>query len=131
MLHGSRHGLELLGVFPTSFYGVAAFRERIILAGGKTGVWELKGNQAEMTQKKLERFKVLMNSMTEKELENPKLVKRSRIQRIAAGAGADVQEIRELLAYYNKSRKMMSTLGGNRRMQKQLMRQIERGDLNL
>ena len=91
----------------------------------------MKGNQAEMTQKKLERFKVLMNSMTEKELENPKLVKRSRIQRIAAGAGADVQEIRELLAYYNKSRKMMSTLGGNRRMQKQLMRQIERGDLNL
>jgi len=91
----------------------------------------MKGNQAEMTQKKLERFKVLMNSMTEKELENPKLVKRSRIQRIAAGAGADVQEIRELLAYYNKSRKMMSTLGGNRRMQKQLMRQIERGDLKL
>ncbi|MDP7589988.1 MAG: signal recognition particle protein Srp19, partial [Candidatus Poseidoniia archaeon] len=91
----------------------------------------MKGNQAEMTQKKLERFKVLMNSMTEKELENPKLVKRSRIQRIAAGAGADVQEIRELLAYYNKSRKMMSSLGGNRRMQKQLMRQIERGDLKL
>jgi len=91
----------------------------------------MKGNQAEATQGKLERFKVLMNSMTQQEMENPKLIKRSRLQRIAAGAGADVQEVRELLAYYNKSRKMMSSLGGNRRMQKQLMRQMERGELNL
>ncbi|MCS5525120.1 MAG: signal recognition particle protein Srp54 [Candidatus Poseidoniia archaeon] len=91
----------------------------------------MKGNQAEATQEKLERFKVLMNSMTQQEMENPKLIKRSRLQRIAAGAGADVQEVRELLAYYNKSRKMMSSLGGNRRMQKQLMRQMERGELNL
>jgi len=91
----------------------------------------MKGNQAEVTQKKLERFKVLMNSMTQQEMENPKLIKRSRLQRIAAGAGADVQEVRELLAYYNKSRKMMSSLGGNRRMQKQLMRQMERGELKL
>ncbi len=91
----------------------------------------MKGNQADVTQKKLERFKVLMNSMTPEEMENPKLIKRSRLQRIAAGAGADVQEVRELLAYYNKSRKMMSSLGGNRRMQKQLMRQMERGELKL
>ena len=91
----------------------------------------MKGNQAEATQEKLERFKVLMNSMTQQEMENPKLIKRSRLQRIAAGAGADVQEVRELLAYYNKSRKMMSSLGGNRRMQKQLMRQMERGELKL
>lgn len=91
----------------------------------------MKGNQAEATQEKLERFKILMNSMTPEEMENPKLIKRSRLQRIAAGAGADVQEVRELLAYYNKSRKMMSSLGGNRRMQKQLMRQMERGELNL
>jgi len=91
----------------------------------------MKGNQADVTQKKLERFKVLMNSMTQQEMENPKLIKRTRLQRIAAGAGADVQEVRELLAYYNKSRKMMSSLGGNRRMQKQLMRQMERGELNL
>jgi signal recognition particle subunit SRP54 len=91
----------------------------------------MKGNQAEATQEKLERFKVLMNSMTQQEMENPKLIKRTRLQRIAAGAGADVQEVRELLAYYNKSRKMMSSLGGNRRMQKQLMRQMERGELKL
>jgi len=91
----------------------------------------MKGNQADVTQKKLERFKVLMNSMTQQEMENPKLIKRTRLQRIAAGAGADVQEVRELLAYYNKSRKMMSSLGGNRRMQKQLMRQMERGELKL
>mgnify|MGYP003312335416 CR=1 FL=1 len=38
---------------------------------------------------RLEKFKVLMNSMTKEELENPKIIKRSRINRIATGSGSD------------------------------------------
>ena len=48
ILHGSQHGLEVLGEFPTSFYGISLFQDRLILAAGLGGVWELKGNQAEM-----------------------------------------------------------------------------------
>ena len=80
---------------------------------------------------RLEKFKVLMNSMTKEELENPKLIKRSRINRIAKGSGSDPQEIRELLKQYNQSRKMMSNLGGNRRMQQRMMKQFGKGDLKL
>ena len=91
----------------------------------------MKKGQAEETQKRLEKFNVLMNSMTKEELENPKLIKRSRIERIALGSGSDPQEIRELLKQYNQSRKMMSNLGGNRRMQQRMMKQFGKGDLKL
>ena len=91
----------------------------------------MKKGQAEETQERLEKFKVLMNSMTKEELENPKIIKRSRINRIAKGSGSDPQEIRELLKQYNQSRKMMSNLGGNRRMQQRMMKQFGKGDLKL
>ena len=91
----------------------------------------MKKGQAEETQKRLEKFKVLMNSMTKEELEDPKIIKRSRINRIAKGSGSDPLEIRELLKQYNQSRKMMSNLGGNRRMQQRMMKQFGKGDLKL
>ena len=91
----------------------------------------MKKGQVEETQNKLEKFKVLMNSMTKEELENPKIIKRSRINRIAKGSGSDPQEIRDLLKQYNQSRKMMSNLGGNRRMQQRMMKQFGKGDLKI
>ncbi len=91
----------------------------------------MKKGQAEETQKRLEKYKVLMNSMTKEELENPKIIKRSRIERIARGSGSDPQYIRELLKQYNQSRKMMSNLGGNRRMKQKMMKQFGKGDLKL
>ncbi len=91
----------------------------------------MKKDQVEETQTRLEKFKVLMNSMTKEELENPKIIKRSRINRIAKGSGSDPQEIRELLKQYNQSRKMMANLGGNRRMQQRMMKQFGKGDLKL
>ena len=95
------------------------------------GMSGMKKDQMNETQDRLEKFKVLMNSMTKEELENPKIIKRSRINRIAKGSGSDPQEIRELLKQYNQSRKMMSNLGGNRRMQQRMMKQFGKGDLKL
>jgi len=91
----------------------------------------MKKGQVEETQKRLEKFKILMNSMTKEELENPKLIKRSRINRIAMGSGSDPQEIRDLLKQYNQSRKMMANIGGNRRMQQRMMKQFGKGDIKL
>ena len=91
----------------------------------------MKKGQMEETESKLDLFKVLMNSMTKEELENPKIIKRSRINRIAMGSGSDPQEIRDLLKQYNQSKKMMSNLGGNRRAQQKMMRQFGKSDLKL
>jgi hypothetical protein len=48
ILHGGVNGLEVIGEFRASFYGLAYFQKRIFIAGGDTGVWELKGNKAEV-----------------------------------------------------------------------------------
>lgn len=47
VLHGNRNGLEVLNAFATPFYGVSYFQDRLILAAGDNGAWELSGNQAQ------------------------------------------------------------------------------------
>jgi signal recognition particle subunit SRP54 len=52
-------------------------------------------------------FKILMDSMTKEEKQNPDLVKVDRIERIAKGSGTKPEDVRELLKYYQQMRKMM------------------------
>jgi signal recognition particle subunit SRP54 len=65
---------------------------------------------AEMTQEKMKRFKVIMDSMTEEELLNPKIIDSSRIRRIAIGSGTSQQEVRELLRYYETVKSFMKKM---------------------
>ena len=83
-------------------------------------------DMANLQEEKMDRFKVIMDSMTEKELMEPSLIKRSRLERIAAGAGARPEEVRELLAYYKKMKKMMKNMGGGRKLER-MMRKMGGG----
>ncbi|HID60604.1 MAG TPA: signal recognition particle protein [Hadesarchaea archaeon] len=56
--------------------------------------------QMRVGEEKLKRFKVIMQSMTPEELENPKLLNSSRIRRVAKGSGTNEAEVRELLKQY-------------------------------
>ena len=49
--------------------------------------------------------------MTKEEMENPKIIKHSRIERIAKGAGVDESEVKDLLKYYNNTKKAMKGIG--------------------
>ena len=66
---------------------------------------------SKMTEDKIDGYKVIMSSMTKKEMENPKLIKQSRIRRIAMGAGVEESEVRDLLKYYNNTKKTMKGMG--------------------
>jgi len=79
------------------------------------------------TEARMNKFKVIMDSMTEYEMQNPRMIKSSRIKRISQGAGVDPQHVKGLLKYYNQSKSMVKNLAGNRRMQKRLMRQMQQG----
>ncbi|WP_010477035.1 signal recognition particle protein Srp54 [Thermococcus zilligii] len=61
-------------------------------------------------EEKLKRYRVIMDSMTEEELENPDIINYSRIKRIARGSGTSTKEVKELLAQYNQMRKMFKNL---------------------
>ncbi len=81
------------------------------------------------TQHKLKMFRIIMDSMTEEEMENPNLIKKSRIKRIAKGSGNTTKEVRDLMAHYKKAKKAIKGFSGNRRIKKQLMKQLESGDI--
>jgi len=78
----------------------------------------------EESQEKLRRFKFIMDSMTDEEMEDPKLIKSTRINRIARGAGVEGKDVRELLKQYNMSKKAVKGFMGNRKLRKQLMKQF-------
>ncbi|MFH1332313.1 MAG: signal recognition particle protein Srp54 [archaeon] len=61
---------------------------------------------------KLEKWKHIFNSCTREELENPDIITRSRIDRIAKGAGVSTVDVRELLKMYKQSKKLMKLMSG-------------------
>jgi len=80
----------------------------------------------QIQEEKLKRFKIAMDSMTKEEMKNPEIIKRSRIERIAKGSGVKTEEVRELLNYYKKMKKMMKSIGDERKLRR-LMRKIGAG----
>jgi len=64
----------------------------------------------EAGEDKLRKWLVIMNSMTQEELVNPDLIDRSRIKRIARGAGVTPKDVRDLLDSYRMMKKYMRSL---------------------
>lgn len=85
----------------------------------------------EESQERLRKFRVIMDSMTEEEMENPKIIKSSRVIRIARGAGVDPREVKELIRQYNSSRKAVKSFLGNRKLRKQLIKQLQSSNFDM
>jgi signal recognition particle subunit SRP54 len=64
----------------------------------------------DVAQDRLEKWRVIIQSMTLKERENPKILSSSRIRRVARGAGSADKEVKELVQQYNMMRRMMKQL---------------------
>jgi len=56
---------------------------------------------------RLEKWRVIIQSMRPEEKENPKLFSYSRVKRVARGSGTSEKEVKELLKQYVMMRKMM------------------------
>ncbi len=82
---------------------------------------QLAGN-AQMDDKQIRRIEGIINSMTPLERTKPELIKASRKRRIAAGAGASVQEVNRLLAQFEQTQKMMKMMakGGMAKMMRSM-----------
>ena len=59
--------------------------------------------------KKIIHYEAIINSMTMKERENPKIINGKRRLRIAKGSGRSVQEVNQLLRQYFQMKKMLKT----------------------
>ena len=58
------------------------------------------------------------------EKDDPSIIKGKRIERIAAGAGVSGSDVRDLLKQHQQSKKMMGSIGKDRKMRKKMMKQF-------
>jgi signal recognition particle subunit SRP54 len=80
--------------------------------------YKLPEGMAEIQEENMKRWEVIMNSMTREELDEPKLIKSSRIKRIAQGAGCSTSDVRELLKQHDQMKKVMKQMTKGRRGRK-------------
>lgn len=80
---------------------------------GKLGM-KVSDEMFAVTQEKMKKYKFIMDSMTEKELEDPKHINSPRIARIARGSGTKYEEVRELLKYHKTMQKTLKGMAGGK-----------------
>jgi signal recognition particle subunit SRP54 len=61
-------------------------------------------------EKRIDKWIAIINSMTYEELDNPEIIDKSRMKRIAYGAGVSIDEVRELIKQYEAMKKLVKTL---------------------
>ncbi len=92
---------------------------------------DIDKSMVEESEEKLRKYRIIMDSMTYEELENPEIIKASRIRRIAMGSGRSEKEVRALLKEYNRMKKAMKQMRGNRKLMRALRKQLKGGDFDL
>jgi signal recognition particle subunit SRP54 len=70
-----------------------------------------KGVDLSNAENDMKRIEAIIQSMTLKERQNPKILKASRKRRVAAGSGTTVQDVNSLLKQFREMQKMMKQLG--------------------
>lgn len=95
------------------------------------GLHDLPKDAIEESEEKLKRYEAIINSMTEEERNDYVLVKksRSRQERIAKGAGVRVEEVRDLIKQFERTKKMLESVKKNRALRGRLGRMLKGGNL--
>lgn len=73
-----------------------------------------KAKDIEVDERKFDRMKAIIYSMTEKERQNPDIINPSRKKRIAAGCGQSIEEVNRLIAQFRQMQKMFKQMGGKK-----------------
>jgi signal recognition particle subunit SRP54 len=90
---------------------------------------QLPDDAMDVTKERMVTFDVIMDSMTDEELENPRRIGASRIERIAWGAGVDEADVRELLEQHRGMRQAIKQLQGMGQGDMQrMMKRMQQGD---
>ncbi len=92
---------------------------------------KMSEEEMDRTQERLRVFRIIMDSMTDEELENPRQIKSTHVTRIARGSGTTPRQVKELLRQYNMARKAVKGFAGDRKMRKQLMKQFKASGLDM
>ena len=89
--------------------GAGALMNMLPGMGGK-----LKLREGDFDEKKIERIRAIILSMTRKERDNPQIINSSRKRRIALGSGTTIQDINQLLKQFEQTKQFMKQMKGGK-----------------
>jgi signal recognition particle subunit SRP54 len=72
--------------------------------------YNIPDEMMDLAEDRLKKWRVIIQSMTPEERDNPKIFTASRIRRVARGSGTAEKEVKELLKQYAMMKKMLKTL---------------------
>jgi len=85
--------------------GMGPFRKVLKMLPGMS--YDVPEDMLNTAEGRLDKWRVIIQSMTPSEKENPKLLNSSRARRIARGSGTTEKDVKELLKQYVMMRKML------------------------
>jgi signal recognition particle subunit SRP54 len=74
------------------------------------GSYNVPEELIEVAERKLDVWRVIIQSMRREEIENPKIISPSRIKRIARGSGTSEKDIKELIHQYLMMKKLLKSI---------------------
>jgi signal recognition particle subunit SRP54 len=90
---------------------------------------QLPDDAMDVTQERMRRFNVIMDSMTDAELEEPRSISAKQVERIARGSGTDTETVNELLEQHKMMDRTLNQFQGmgDGDMQR-MMKKMQQGD---
>jgi signal recognition particle subunit SRP54 len=88
--------------------GMGTFRKLLKMLPGMS--YNIPEDMLNTAEGRLEKWRVMIQSMTSEEKDDPKIFNASRMKRVAKGSGTSEKEVKELLKQYVMMRRMLKTL---------------------
>ena len=88
--------------------GMGTFKKLMNLIPGMS--YKIPDEMLNTAEGRLGKWRVMIQSMTKQEKENPKIFNSSRMRRVARGSGTSEKEVKELLKQYVMMRRMLKTM---------------------
>jgi len=88
--------------------GMGTFKKLLKMIPGMS--YNIPDDMVNMAEGRLEKWRVMIQSMTPEERDNPKMFNASRMKRVAKGSGTNEKEVKELLKQYVMMRRMLKTM---------------------
>jgi signal recognition particle subunit SRP54 len=88
--------------------GMGPFRKLLKMLPGMS--YDIPEDALNMAEDRLEKWRVMIQSMTPEERDDPKKFNASRVRRVARGSGTSEKEVKELIKQYFLMRRMLKSL---------------------
>jgi signal recognition particle subunit SRP54 len=87
--------------------GMGPFRKIFKMLPGMS--YDIPEDMLNTAEDRLEKWRVIIQSMRPEEKENPKILNSSRVRRVARGSGTSERDVKDLVKQYAMMRKMLKT----------------------